>query len=283
VASEFPLTVQDDVDPHQFRAYGHDLSVESAARELVDHCLAAWRLTARAFRDTQDAGFDGSAMEARLNALGVTLLPPTPADDADITKNPYVTDITELLALRVLDQEMPELRIPFPRVLHKEATGLQHHGVDLLGFVVDDGTRALAAIEVMASVQDAHPPQTVRDHLKQLLEETLSERPPSRLIKDIAYVHDECDDAHDKDVLNAFIVAISEDSLERPVLAVAILVRPPDAFSEDDWGPFRDALDDFGSAPIPGQVVFLAIECSESFAALMDRVKDAAEGPGNDG
>lgn len=279
---EFAAIGDADVAEHQFRAFRHDDSAEPEFSALVEQCLAAWRLTADAFRETEATGFEGEVLRACLNEHGVELLPATPADDSDITKSPFITDITEILALRMLSEELPQLRLPVPRVLHKEAYGLQHHGVDLLGFTVDSGPQMLAAIEVMASVQDQHPPGTVRDHLKQLLEDTLKEDPPKRLVRDIAYVHDECREGADKDVLNAFIVAIREDALEHPVLAIAVLVRPADALGEDDWRPFRDAVDEFDRARIQGRVVFYAVECSCGFAALMDRVRAAASGKGTE-
>jgi hypothetical protein len=166
-------------------------------------------------------------------------------------------------------------------VLHKEARGLQHHGVDLVGYEVDGDLVTLVLVEIMASVAAGHPPSTVRQHRDQLLVETLRPVPPERLLDDLSLIHDECGSEAEKTIINGLIVAVADGSLAAsgPQAAVAVLIRPLEMFDASDWRPFQEATGDFEAASIPANVDFAAVECDQTLTDLMDRVKIVAGGP----
>ena len=266
--------------PHRFEAYRYDRAHQDCWRALVRDCLAAWRLNAEAFyAQVEQTGFSRmrSGLQTVLNERGRSQLPGTPAEDGRVTRDPAITDLTEVLAIRVLEQAVPDLVLPYPRVLHKESYPLQHHGIDLLGYRKENGEHLLYVIEVMASAQDAHPPQTVRDHRRQLLEETLNAPDAKRLLRDLQFVHDEADGTH-RSVLNGFIIALLDTSGNNghAVVAGAVLVVRTNCFDQKDWGPFSEHTKLFEQARIPSSVLFICIECHESFSGLLDLVKATA-------
>lgn len=77
-----------------------------------------------------DTGFDSKGLMPKLNELGKKCLPVTPAEDNNITKNPFVTDVTELLAIKLIRNQNNGVVFPYPRVFHKELKGNQHKGID---------------------------------------------------------------------------------------------------------------------------------------------------------
>lgn len=270
---EFTDLVSDtSKSPHYFAAFRHHRNDAESWREVVKLCLQAWRLEARAYR-VDETGFDPSGITGVLNERGQRRLPDTPPEDQDITKNSFITDITEVLALRLLAKKRPGARFPYPRVLHK-VRGMQHHGIDILGYerVGDDYT--LLVVEVMASVSASHPPTTVQQHYNQLVD-TLSPAFPERLLADLEFVHDECTDPVDKDVLNQFIVRAENSALSdiNGQLAVAILIRPANFWLVTDWDPFLTQTASFEASKIPATVWFGAVECDTVFSALMDQIK----------
>lgn len=128
----------------------------------------------------------------------------------------------------------------------------------------------------MASVDDNYPASTVRDHLKQLLDDTLK-GDNERLIKELEYIHDEAD-AEYKDVINGFLVAIigRQFNNKDDVLAVPVMVRPVNKWNNDDWKPFLTNTEEFEKASIPSTVCYYAIECDCSFSELLNRIKSGA-------
>lgn len=273
------LEMPDSVEktPHKFRAFSHCSDHSVTWPELVEECLTAWRLKADAFRDISATGFTGSGIATALNELGNLLLPMTPPEDELITRNPYITDLTEILATRMLRAKRPGIRLPHPRVLHKEARGQQHKGIDLIGFEKDDGRYVLLVIEVMSSVDDDHPPTTVSEHYNQIID-TLNESPPLRLLGDLAYVHDECTAESDKSVINGLIAALFNGSRRNlgDTVAIPVLVRPKGLWDTEDWKPFLQKAVLMEGAQIPGVVWFAGIECDCNFSGLLDHVKATA-------
>lgn len=270
--------------PHVFAAFRHHSNDQQSWDETVELCLQAWRLNAEAYR-VVGTGFSKRGIERFLNGRGRKSLPKTPPEDKEITKNPFITDITEVLALKLLKKVKPGARFPHPRVLHKEARGLQHHGIDILGYEQSPDGYTLLIVEVMASVSAAHPPSTVKDHFNQL-KDTLNPQFRERLLEDLSYVHDECTDPVDKEVLNQFIIAATAGNLKRidGQQAVGILIRPVNLWLVTDWKPFFDNAEEFEKTTIPATVWFGAIECDSMLSALMDKIKATVtppEGGGN--
>jgi hypothetical protein len=106
--------------------------------------------------------------------------------------------------------------------LHKGSINSQHRGIDLLAYLEDEGNFSLYVIEVMASVENNHPPQTVRDHYNQLFSDTLNQDDFSRLLKELQTIHGEAADDHDKDVLNGFIAVLLAGKLNNNQDVVAV-------------------------------------------------------------
>ena len=267
--------------PHRFRAYRYDRSNGDCWRAVVDGFLEARKLTASAFYgNVTDTGFRKFELDKHLNVFGRDLLPATPPEDSNITRNPSITDMTEVLSLEVLKWSEAGFELPYPRVLHKESYPLQHHGIDSLGYTEQNGEYTLYIIEVMASVDSAHPPRTVKDHLKQILPDTINAPSLERLLKDLQTVHDEAKDDKDRTVLNGFIVAALNGSLSKNQAAIAspVLIRRINEFHENDWKPFIDSKSEFESATLPSTVLFIAVECHKTFSGLLDLIKQAASG-----
>ena len=267
--------------PHRFRAYRYDRSNGDCWRAVVDGFLKARKLAAPAFYgNITDTGFRKIELDKYLNAFGKDRLPPTPPEDSNITKDPAITDMTEVLSLEALKWSESGLVLPYPRVLHKESYTLQHHGIDSLGYTEQNGEYTLYIIEVMASVDSNHPPQTVKDHLKQLLPDTINAPSLDRLLKDLQTVHDESKDDKDRNVLNGFIVAALNGSLSRnqAVIASPVLIRRFNEFDKNDWKPFIDGKSEFEQATISSTVLFIAVECHKTFSGLLDLIKQTASG-----
>lgn len=277
--------IKEDVGyaPHRFRSYRYDRTHGDCWRAVVDGFLTARRLTAQAFfENVTDTGFQKIGLEKHLNANGQDQLPPTPPENSKVTKDPAITDMTEVVALEVLKWSEQGLELPYPRVLHKESFSLQHHGIDSLGYTERNGEFTLYVIEVMASVDSSHPPQTVKDHLKQILPDTLNAPSPKRLLQDLQTIHDESREDTDKNVLNGFIVATLNGALEQnqAVMASPVLIRRFNEFDKNDWKPFSDNTTEFERARIPSTVLFIAVECHDTFSGLLDLTKKTAIGPG---
>ena len=275
---EFQLrTEQPEADPHEFRFVDHEPDSDLDWPEIADTLLNAWRITANAFFEAEDTGFETDGISSRLNQFGADRLPETPTEDQDVTKEVCVTDYTEVVASRYLNSQFEHISFPYLRVLHKGLpTGVQHNGIDIIGYQeVDRGKHRLVVAEVMASVADTSPPSTVTDHRKQLLDETLQPRPPKRLLRDLQTAHDEATDPEARTVLNGFIAALASDKLfTRKHLGIGVLVRPSDAASTSDWNPFYNRRSEFEDATIPTELHFGLIECDEQFSSLIERVKN---------
>jgi len=262
-------------NPHLFEAYRYDRNNSQCWLEIVTGCLECWRITAQAFYERiPDTGFQKLNLGPILNLYGTEQLPPTPPENSNVTKNPAITDLTEIIALRMLRWRHGQIVLPYPRVLHKESFRLQHHGIDALGYESTSEGFILYIIEIMASVDSDHPPTTVRDHLTQLLDNTLNINRSPRLLQDLQTVHGESEDAH-KDILNGFITAVIEGTISgsNSVIATPLLVRRFNEFHIDDWKPFMDSSHSFGTAAIPSQICFLTVECHDSFSGMLDLVK----------
>ena len=146
-----------------------------------------------------------------------------------------------MLALRFLRWKNGHIVLPYPRVLHKEVFPLQHHGIDALGYESTINGYFLYIIEVMASIDQNHPPTTVKDHLSQILDETLNIPASPRLLKDLQTVHDEATEQH-KDILNGFITADMDCTISNgnSVIATPLLVKRFNEYDTKDWAPFLD-------------------------------------------
>lgn len=279
VKNEFSLLEKDNsLLPHKFIAFKNN-SDEVNMREIAKQCLDAWRINMavyRSFSDT-DTGFSTSHIKPLLNKLGKKRLPATPPNDHNITRNPYITDITEILSLRLIQDQHQDVVFPYPRVFHKELRGNQHHGIDLIGYFKTPDGHILLIVEVMASIESQHPASTVRDHLKQLLDNTLDSDDLGRLIDELEYLHDESGEEH-KDIINGFLSAIINGQFnnKEDVWAVSVLVRPLNLWDKKDWRPFIKAIKKFEKAKIPSTVYYYALECNCSFDKLFDLVKNAA-------
>ncbi len=266
----------ENLHPLRFVWLLHDHTEPNSWGQVVDRCLQAWRITAPAFFTVENTGFKSSLVR-RLNQFGLDRLPPPVAPGETSTRNPAVTDITEIIALQALEHQEPGLIFPYPRVLHKELGHVQHHGIDVLGYIRrDDSSCELVIVEVGASESSDHPPDTVADHREQLLDKTLNGRGHERLVRDLSAVHDECEEAASRDVLNTFLVYINYGQLFIS-WAAPVLVRPFGLFDEKDWGPFRTHTDDFERASLPARVWFTAVECSLSFPQLLEAVRRAVD------
>jgi len=262
-------------NPHLFEAYRYDRHCSQCWTEIVEGCLTCWRITAQAFYERiPETGFQKLGIGSILNPYGVAQLPSTPLENANVTKKPAITDLTEVLALRLLHWKKSSMTVPYPRVLHKEVFQLQHHGIDALGYELTTNGHLLYVIEVMASVDLDHPPTTVKDHYGQILDETLNVDRSPRLLRDLQTAHDESDDTH-KDVLNGFITAVIDGTISNGVSVVAtpLLVRRFNEHNANDWAPFVNNSQSFEDAAIPSYVFFLTVECHESFSGMLELVK----------
>ena len=274
-STEFSLLYNDlSKIPHEFHAFKYNSCNNTSWNELVKNCLTAWRLHAQIFRELPNTGFNNNRINMYLNSLGREQLPNTPLENEDITKDPHITDITELIALRLLKNQRPHAVFPYPRVLHKEVPDLQHHGIDLIGFEETENGYNLLIVEVMASVSKAQPPSTVNQHFNQLLD-TLSPDFPKRLVDDLIFIHDESLDTETKDILNGFLTAIIEGKLNKKEgqIALAVLVRPCSLCSQNDWEPFIKNTHKFENTKIPAVVWFGLIECDCKFSDIMNKIK----------
>jgi hypothetical protein len=262
--------------PHKFIAFNHNPD-EVILREIAEQCIEAWRMNMAVYRSFSDTGFSPSQIKPLLNELGKNRLPKTPPNDKNITKNPYITDITEILSLRLIREQHENVIFPYPRIFHKELRGNQHKGIDLIGYIKTPAGHILLIMEVMASVESQHPAGTVRDHLKQLLNKTLDSNDLGRLINELEYIHDESGDEH-KDVINGFLTALLNGKFnnKEDVWAVPVLVRPINLWDNKDWFPFMKASKKFEDAKIPSTVYYYALECNCTFDKLFDSVKNAA-------
>jgi len=275
------LDADNNHNPHLFEAYRYDRNCSQHWTEIVRGCLICWRITAQAFYERiPETGFQKLGLGGILNPHGTAQLPPTPPEDTNITRNTAVTDLTEILALRLLQWKKGSVAIPYPRVLHKEVSQLQHHGIDAIGYELTTSGHLLYVIEVMASVDLNHPPTTVRDHLSQILDETLNVNRSPRLLRDLQIAHDESDDSH-KDVLNGFITAVIDGTISNGISVVAapLLVRRFNEHDANDWLPFVNHSQSFEHAIIPSHILFLTVECHDSFSGMLDLVKQTATQP----
>lgn len=269
--------------PHSFKAYRYQKEDRKCWQAVVKGCLESWRIKAEAFyENVSETGFKKIGMDNILNLHGQKRLPFTPPEDSRVTKKSAITDMTEVLALQALKWKEKDLIFPYPRVLHKEAYRLQHHGIDAIGYKKNADEYTLYVIEVMASVEDRHPPATVKDHLIQILPDTLDAAEPERLLMDLQTLHDESSDEH-KDILNGFIIATYEGSFSSSdsVVAAPVLIRRFDEFHKNDWKPFIQKTRSFEMAKIPSNLLFIAVECHESFSGLLDLIKGSASGANN--
>ena len=261
------------LSPHRFEAYRLDVSDGPTWSKIVDCCRAAWRLQADAVSASiRDTGFASS--DASRNLDGRRMLPTTPREDSDVTRNSAITDLTESVALVFVADRESGLVLPYPRTLHKDLPHLQHHGIDAIGYRVENGGYVLYVIEIMASVEADHPPRTVRDHHSQIYGETLNAVDQRRLLQDLRVVHDEAADQH-KSILNGFIAALLEGALGRNqgVVACPMLFRRQGEFDRQDWLPFWESAGLYPTARIPSVVAFFGIEIQNSFTGLLDLVK----------
>ncbi len=266
--------------PHRFRAYSFEPKHLACCRQVSEGCLRAWQLTAEAYvQRIPETGFRSGSLSAYLNAFGRSKVPPMPTP-GNITKYPPFTDLSEVLGIELLTEVEPDIVIPVPRVAHKESPPLQHHGIDVIGFrQISAQDYALYVIEVMASEEDIHPPSTVRDHKKQLYEETLNQGSLERLRQDLGFVHAECEEKF-KPVLNGFIALLIRDrsQLSQGAVATAVLVRPSGMFDRKDWSPFLDSAEDFESAVVNSHILFLALRCETDFTELFRLVRASLDG-----
>ncbi len=272
--------VEEDIAflPHIFEAYRYDLSNRECWLSIVQQCLRCWRIVAETFYEhIPDTGFQRLGLDQILNQYGTDQLPATPTEDSNVTRHPAITDLSEIIALKLLQTKNDNIVLPFPRVLHKETFTLQHHGIDALGYEVKANGYILYVIEIMASIDGNHPPTVVGEHLTQLLDRTLNVNKAPRLLKDLRTVHDESEATH-KDILNGFITVIIEENItdDSSVVATPLLVRRFNEFNPSDWMPFKDKTSEFENAIIPSQICFLAVECHDSFSGMLDLVKQTA-------
>ncbi|MEA1960697.1 MAG: hypothetical protein U9N81_05355 [Bacillota bacterium] len=262
--------------PHRFIAFNHNPD-EVNLREIAEQCLEAWRINMAVYRSISDTGFSTSQIKPLLNELGEKRLPKTPPNDKNITKNPYITDVTEILSLRLIKEQHENAVFPYPRIFHKELRGNQHKGIDLIGYIKTPAGHILLIMEVMASVESHHPAGTVRDHLKQLLDNTLDSNDLGRLINELEYIHDEAGEEH-RNVINGFLTALLNGQInnKEDVWALPVLIRPINLWAKEDWLPFMKATKKFEDAKIPSTVYYYALECNCTFDKLFDLIKNAA-------
>lgn len=257
-------------EPHLFRAFQYDHTNKETWSLIVEDFLRSQRLTAQAFQQASEAGFNGESTQRLLNEYGLASLPQLPNDPKKVSRAPVITDLTELVALHSLRDQSPSLKFPYPRVLHKEVFRNQHHGIDLLAYREQEGNFSLYVVEVMASTEDAHPPKTVKDHYKQILPGTLDQEGASRLLDDLQTIHAEAREEHDKEVLNGFIIVVLTGQLadHKAVVATPVLIRPTGLFHEKEWKPFIDGRHGFENARIPSKVWFTSVELLVGFSDL---------------
>jgi hypothetical protein len=259
---------------HRFESYRFEISHLECCNQIRDACTVAWHLTAPVYLTrVPETGFQGSALGPALTPFGVSNIPVLAHPD-DITHDPVFTDLTEILALEVFHETEPGVIVPVPRVFRKESKNLQHHGIDLLGYACSvDGDYTLFVIEVMASDSSDHPPSTVRDHRRQLLDQTLNEPTLDRLRIDLGYVHAAAEDRH-KPVLNGFIAALVRDrsSFTGSVVAGAVLVRPAGLLGPADSKPFHESIKAFESAIVPSRILFKGVDCGLGFVEFFTAV-----------
>jgi len=264
---------------HSLGAYQRSAESTEHIQRVAARCLDAWRLKADAFLERlPSTGFETTPALIALSERGLGRLPATPAEDSNVTRAPAITAVTEAVTLDLLSSLRPAIVFPCPRVLHPEMPHLQHHGIDILAYECDpNGRHTLFAVEVMASVDQRHPPSTVGDHLTQLLDNTLNETSADRLVRDLSTVHDEAQTDEDRAVLNGFIVAAVDGSLSdtQSVVAMPVLLRRYGEFDNGDWKPFRDNTEGFEAARIPALIDGIALECGATFSGLLDEIKTA--------
>jgi hypothetical protein len=269
--------------PHRFEAFLLSPHSGDIWRRLAEGCLRAWRLDSPTYlAAVKDSGFSSTRIGPLLNSLGAARLPVTPPDDEDVAKSAVVTDATEVLAVLFLDENLPQLVLPWPRVFHKPLPHAGHTGIDLLGYSKSGSAspHSLYVIEVMATNSQSHPPGVVHDHKRQLLDETLADPECMRLLHELTSLHAESDDVH-RDVLDEMIIDIELRQLgkKRDVFAVPILVSPTGVFEPRDWSPFHTNTAAFESAPVPSKVTFYALDPNCKLVDIVDRVKAIAENP----
>lgn len=287
--NEFERYQYDDFShaPHAFSDYYYRPDAE-AVRELAKDCLRAWRYDLDVYRLAEGTNFESSRIRGLVNCAGSARLDAIeiPLENSNVTRAPVVTDLTEIIAVRLLKSERADIELPHPRVMHKE-TGpgrpLQHHGIDAVGFVLSDDDVRLVVVEVMASVQRRHPPSTVTAHRRQLLDDTLKEQPPLRLLEELEWLHRECkseDEAEIIHAINSLLMAVADDSLSSNAVveAVPVLLRPEGLADERDMEPFSGDPSDFERAAIPAVLWSATVECDARFTDLLRRVLDAAQG-----
>lgn len=268
-----------DKAPHRFELYGYNQQHAGCWESVVNGCLESWKLIAEAFYERmEETGFQKIGLGGHLNAHGAARLPPTPPEDNNVTRVPCITDLTEVLAVQFLRYIEPDLILPCPRVLHKEAFPLQHHGIDIIGYRKIGSGYVLYVAEVKATVETESPPSAAYKLVKQLYDETLNQIPVTRLLDDICYVHAECREQNEKDVINGFISAILSGAIRQPgsVIACPIVVKRTGEAIQSDTTPFLTKLNDFENAHIPSTIFFSTIECHETFSGLLDLVKGSA-------
>lgn len=215
-----------------------------------------------------------------LNSFGIDRLPETPKQDSDCARHPVVTDVTEVLVVRFFGESRPHVVLPRPRVFHKELPHLQHHGLDLVGYVPDgSAVPDLFLIEVMATVSGNHPPDVVAQKRDQLLRDTLDEQKHVRLMREFAWLHAESGETA-RDALNLLILELQAGRLGKSsrVFATPVLVSQAEKFDISDWTPFQAATERFEKASIPAAISFLALCPTCSFVDLVDGIKARIRG-----
>lgn len=258
--------------------YSVDCANDSLLKSLAEHCIKAWRLEASAFWELiTPTGFQTAEIQ-KLTQQACAMLPNTPADNKDITKSPYITDLTEMLCVEFVKEFKRDLVMPFPRVFHKELSNNQHKGIDIIGYETVNGQHKLYIIEIMASVEAKSPPGTEKEHFTQLHKNTLNDKDKKRLMKELTYIHDESDQIH-KDILNGFIVKLLQNDINDTELnqAVSMLVRPAGKNQNTDFDTFKKKASNFSSAHVKATVSCFGLNCNVTFAELMNKVKTKVE------
>lgn len=79
------------------------------------------------------------------------------------------------------------------------------------------------------------------------------------------------------------IIATYEGSFSSSdsVVAAPVLIRRFDEFHKNDWKPFIQKTRSFEMAKIPSNLLFIAVECHESFSGLLDLIKGSTSGANN--
>lgn len=267
--------------PHEFTAYDFESTSRANIEALARGCLRAWGLDAPANDAVLDqTGFPTDRIIPMLNSFGIARLPPTPPPGAGAMRSPVVTDVTEVLAVLLFSQKLPEVILPRPRVFHKPLPHIQHPGIDLVGYTRSgSGETKVFVVEVMATDSPLHPPDVVRQKRTQLLGETLGDENATRLMREFAWLHAESTNG-DREVLNGLIIALQLRTLGTAcsVVAVPFLVSKSGLFDPADWGPFLDSPEAFERAHIPSKVSFIAVCPRCDPLELVKSVKDVAAG-----